>query len=94
MNHYIFLGDVVIVKHLEQQSLKSSLIHIPETVANNKLGGVPAVVVAIGSKFRHKEYIQVGDWVIVPYQFGTRNMLKDSPDAIVYDGEDILARLS
>lgn len=84
-----FLGKVVVVEHLPY--VTSSSIHIPETVRGIS-GPVKAVVLAVGAKSEHINDLKKHDLVIVPQQLGNR-MTIDSIPAIIYDDEDILARV-
>ena len=80
------LKDVIGVKHISKP-ITSSILHVPETVSQNSIANVEAVVVLIGEKFRFKDDVKIGSIVLVPNHFGTRM----ENDLIIYDGEDILA---
>lgn len=87
-----FLGDVVIVEHIGK-NIESSILYIPDD-AKSKAGGIRARVIAIGEKFPFRDELSIGDVVIVPEQLGSRGRVPEIPQAIVYDGEDVLAKVS
>ena len=92
------LGDVLIVEHIEKPMQHNGLIQLPESVQEHvHCIPVRAKIISIGSKFRHRSDILPGDIVVVPFHLGTRlpreDVSKSSPQYIVYDGEDVLAKI-
>lgn len=88
----ILLKDVIAVKPLEQP-LSSTVLEIPQTADQAHIVPIKAMVVNIGSKFRHKREVSIGDTVLVPNHLGTRHVI-NGERVIFYDGEDILAIIS
>lgn len=96
-----FLGDIVVVEHIGK-NVESKLIFIPDDT-KSKAGGIRAKVVAVGKvsperrkkgRFYPQDYLTVGDTVIVPEHLGSRNRVPNNPLAIIYDGEDVVAKIS
>ena len=96
-----YLGDIVIVEHIGK-NITSNVIAIPDDV-RSKCGGIMARVVALGHVPPHRrkkkhhypqDELKVGDVVVVTEQFGTRGRIKDNPNAIIYDSEDVHAIIS
>lgn len=95
------LGDIVIVEHIKD-NWDSRLIWIPNAV-KNRFGGICAKVIALGfvpphrrkkKKYYPQDELKVGDVVVVPEHFGTRGRackILNNENAIIYDGEDVLA---
>lgn len=52
----------------------------------------PAKVLHVGTKFRFKDDVKVGDTVWVPVNFGT-TLNQDLPLRRVFDGEDVYCKL-
>lgn len=88
--------DVIGVTHISSP-IESSIIEIPETAKDSvRTVLVKAQVRLIGSKFRFKDEVKVGDLVYVPYHLGNRmhSIMFDGKVLILYDGEDVLAKVT
>lgn len=89
------LKDTILLD-VHQEKLHSSIIITLDGMQQSFGSAAKATVLRVGSKFRHKDDISIGDLVLVPSQFGTKvNSLIPSlhEDVRIFDGEDILARL-
>lgn len=82
-----WLKDVVVVK-FHDNGYKGHLVLPPGIKHADRIG--KAEVVAVGSKFRHKDDIKIGDWVYIDTYLGTRRQVEGLGDVVVYDGEDVL----
>lgn len=93
LNEYLIkdlLKDTILVDvHSISEQLHSDIIFIPSTV-KDPIMLAKATVLAIGSKFRHKGDVNVGDVVMVPMHFGTAHD-KLQPNKRIFDGEDVQA---
>lgn len=85
-----FLKDVVVVR-FEDNGYKGDLVLPPGIKHSEKIG--TATVVVAGSKFRFKDDVKPGDVVYVDTWLGTRRKFEDVGDVVVYDGEDIIAKV-
>lgn len=83
-----WLKDVVVVQ-FHDNGYKGDLV-LPADIKHNEKYG-EAEVIAIGSKFRHKADVKVGDYVLVDTWLGTRRTYDKIGEAVTFDGEDIQA---
>lgn len=86
------LKDVVAVRPLDVP-LTSTLIEIPESADQNYIQPIRAKVVEMGTAFRHKGIVSIGDTVLVPNHLGTKHIINGELLKF-YDGEDVLAIIS
>lgn len=83
------LKDTLIARFQPFDKVTSHFIHLPQNVTQ-PIQAWPAHVLAIGTKFRYKDEIKVGDTVYLPIQFGS--IIDDNDDRKrIFDGEDVLA---
>jgi co-chaperonin GroES (HSP10) len=83
------LKDVVLVELLDQPSQTPSGLFLPET-AQPQSTGIQARIMEMGSKFRFKNEVSIGDIIIVPKYFGNA-LDKDNEKIRMFDGEDVQA---
>lgn len=80
------LKDVIIVK-LDKPPTGFHGIHLPQE-HRTTVQLIRGRVLKIGTKFRYKEDVKIGDYVYVPSQFG--NPVSQFDDRVrFYDGEDV-----
>lgn len=84
-----WLKDVLVVK-FKDNGYKGHLV-LPVGIKHSDRIGI-AEVVAIGSKFRHKDDISIGDNVYVDTYLGNRRTI-EGVEVVTYDGEDIIAKV-
>ena len=85
------LKDVVILRLHERPTGTITGLHLPST-ARVPLGLIPGTVLHVGSKFRYKSEVNVGDVLYVPSHFG--NAVNQFDEYVrFFDGEDCHAIL-
>lgn len=82
----LWLRDVVLVQFTDN-SYHGPLV-LPVGIKHYERIGT-ATIVAIGSKFRYKDDIKIGDRVYVDTYLGNRRSF-DGKEFVTFDGEDIL----
>ena len=82
------IGDKIVATLLEDQ-FPCNLIIVPE-IANPTSNGLKARVLFVGSSFRFKNEIDVGDVVIVKKYIGDP-LTKFDDKTRVFHGEDVIA---
>lgn len=86
-----WLKDVVVVK-FHDNGYDGNLV-LPIDIKHTEKY-CQAEVIAIGSKFRFKDDVKVGDYVIVDSWLGTRRTYDKIGEAVTFDGEDIQALIT
>jgi len=95
-----YLGDIIIVEHIGK-NFDTKRILVPDDI-NSKCGGILARVIEIGyiplhrrkkKRYYPQDELKINDIVIVTEQFGSRNRIKTNSNAIIYDSEDVHARV-
>ena len=86
-----WLRDVVLVR-FPDNGYKGETLVLP-TGIKHATRVVEAEVVAVGTKFRHKDDIKVGDKILVDSYLGNRRTFDDLGEVCTFDGEDIIAKI-
>jgi co-chaperonin GroES (HSP10) len=85
-----WLKDVVVVKFHDNDYHGQMLV--PAAIKHvNKIG--KAEVIAIGSAFRHKKDVAIGDFIYVDTWLGNRRTFDGVGEVVTYDGEDVLGKV-
>ncbi len=83
-----WLKDVVVVK-FHDNGYNNPLLVLPKDIKHHEKI-CTAKVIAMGSKFRFKDAIKIGDSVYVDSWLGTRRNFDGYGQLVTFDGEDIL----
>jgi co-chaperonin GroES (HSP10) len=85
-----WLKDVIVVKFHDNGYKNANLI-LPSDIKHSEQLG-QAEIVAIGSKFRYKDDVAIGDTVWVDTRMGTRRTYSDKGELVTYDWDDIYGK--
>ena len=83
-----WLKDVVVVQFTDN-GYKGDLLVLPVDIKHSEKI-CTAKVIAMGSKFRFKDTVKIGDFVYVDSWLGTRRNFDGYGQLVTFDGEDIL----
>jgi len=86
-----WLRDVVLVR-FPDNGYKGETLVLP-TGIKHATRVVEAEVLAVGTKFRHKDDIKVGDKILCDSYLGNRRVFDDIGEVCTFDGEDIIAKI-